>query len=390
MNAVGFARPRAMNFSLVVGPPRFLCGERVKYRFEFRRYKLPFRRPVRTAHGGWSEREGILLKLTREGLPAGVKFDDEGRPVVGYGEAAPVRGFSTETVDECEEGCLALGAWIEPAAIGTLPTRLASVHRALDAAFSEIGSRGPADTLPPHIGVAALLPAGKAALTEIMARLESGFRVFKWKVGVGEIANELGLLDDLCATLPTGARLRLDANGAWDRRRAERWLERCAERPIEFVEQPCFSAASEGTTAQRRAEDVLMGLANDYPTPVALDESLVGNGDIERWTATGWPGVFVVKPSLIGELTGALTLLEKAKADVVFSSALETAIGARSALRTAFAWREPKKDDTRRALGFGVWPLFADPRFDGPAAAPFIRKEDLETLDAEQLWTALN
>ena len=30
------------------------------------------------------------------------------------------------------------------------------------------------------------------------------------------------------------------------------------------------------------------------------------------------------------------------------------------------------------ALGFGVWPLFADSRFDGPVAAPFLRREDIE------------
>jgi O-succinylbenzoate synthase len=37
-----------------------------------------------------------------------------------------------------------------------------------------------------------------------------------------------------------------------------------------------------------------------------------------------------------------------------------------------------------------VWPLFADRRFDGPMAAPFLRAGDLAHLDREAVWTALN
>ena len=54
-------------------------------------------------------------------------------------------------------------------------------------------------------------------------------------------------------------------------------------------------------------------------------------------------------------------------------------------MRVAFAWAgEP------RALGFGVWPLFADARFDGPAAAPFLRWEDVERINPEAVWNALS
>jgi O-succinylbenzoate synthase len=135
----------------------------------------------------------------------------------------------------------------------------------------------------------------------------------------------------------------------------------------------------------QRTEDTLLGLAHDYPTPIALDESLVGEADLDRWLAVQWPGWFVVKPSLIGDLSGMLDRLAGARATVVFSSALETAVGARSALEAAFAWTgEPK------ALGFGVWPLFSDARFDGPSAAPFIRSEDVARIDREAVWNALN
>lgn len=328
--------------------------------------------PVRTAHGAWAEREGLIVRLENE------------KGCVGLGEAAPIPEFGTETVDEDEAGVRALGEWVDEAAIAALPERLACLRHALGVARAEIsesGDRKPETSANPTgakaLAIVALLPAGRAALAQIEPKGEIGFRIFKWKVGVADLADELALLDDVCAALPSGGKLRLDANGAWDRRRAERWLERSADRPVEFVEQPIAADA-------RGAMDSLLGLAGDYPTPLALDESLVGDGDLERWIGAGWPGVFVVKPSLLGDVPAALARLERAKAAVVFSAALETAIGARAALRAAFAWPGEK-----RAAGFGVWPLFADPRFDGPAAAPFVRREDVERIAVEAAWTAL-
>jgi O-succinylbenzoate synthase len=303
---------------------------------------------------------------------------------VGLGEAAPLAAFGSETVDEAEAGCRELGEWLDDERLASISPRLACLRNAASAARTGLtGERfQPAQK---SLGVAALLAAGQTALTQIQSKAEMGFRVFKWKVGVGDAADEMVLLDDVCAALPGGAKLRLDANGAWDRRRAERWLERCADRPVEFVEQPCFAGVAQRAAERGRTEDLLLGLAADYPTPIALDESLATDGDVERWIGAGWPGVFVVKPSLLGDPGEVLSQLAKAKAQVVFSSALETAVGAQAALRRAFAWSgEP------RALGFGVWPLFADATFDGPVAGPFLRSEDVERMDPETTWNALN
>jgi len=334
------------------------------FRLQHQRYRLPFRGTVRTAHGPWSEREGFLVRVEAEGGG------------VGFGEAAPVPGFGRETVALDFAVLAALGDTLDDVTLAQVPSECGAVRQALAAALADARGEKPA-LRHAALGVAALLPAGRAVLAEIGPKAEIGYRVFKWKVGVGEVAEELPLLDDVCAALPAGARLRLDANGAWDRRQAERWLERCAGRPVEFVEQPVAADA-------RGAVDVLLGLAADYPVPLALDESLVGEGDVAAWLDRGWPGVFVLKPALMGETRAVLASLARAKAAVVFSSALETLVGARTALQAAFSWSgEP------RALGFGVWPLFADPRFNGPAAAPFIRREDVERINPAQLWNAL-
>ncbi len=319
---------------------------------------------MRTAHGVWAEREGLIVRLT----------DEASR--VGLGEAACLPWFGTETVEAAEAAAGKLGEWIESEHLADVSINLACLRNALSAAQAAWSE--PIEGLNEARGVAALLPAGATVLEAIRPKAEAGFRVFKWKVGVGDLADELGLFDDVCAALPNGAKLRLDANGAWDRRKAERWLERCAERPVEYVEQPVAADA-------RGAHDLLRGLAEDWPTPIALDESLASGADIERWIGEGWRGVWVVKTSLLSDVAGALEQLKKAQAQVVFSSALETAVGAKAALQWAMAWPgEPC------ALGFGVWPLFQDTRCDGPYVAPFIRPADVARIDTEAVWNAIH
>lgn len=335
-------------------------ANKLDFRLEYRRYQLPFRHPVRTSRGAWATREGLYVRVERA----------DG--TVGLGEAAPVPFFGAESVDESEAACRGLGKNPSDQAVALVPRRLGALRNALACA---IGAYADA---PIHnsLGVAALLPTGRAALTDAPVKAEAGFRVFKWKVGVAAADDEQAMLDDLIGALPSGSKLRLDANGAWDSRTAEQWLGYASDRPIEFVEQP-VAPDSKGAEAR------LSGMAGDYPVPIALDESIVNEGDVERWLGAGWPGYFIIKPSLMGDARTVVGKLAAAGAQVVFSSALETAVGAQAALRMAFAW--PGKVS---ALGFGVWPLFADPVFDGPAAAPYIRIEDVNRKDPEALWNA--
>lgn len=337
-------------------------ANKLEPRLEVRRYNLPFRHAVRTSHGSWATREGLFVRLER---PDGT---------LGYGEAAPVPGFGRESVDDDQAACRALGGNAESGAVDRLKGTHPALHNALASAMG-FGGEGRRQA---SLGVAALLPAGRASLEAAPAKADAGFRVFKWKVGVGAADDEIAILDDLVAALPAGSRIRLDANGAWNRKTASLWLTRASERPVEFVEQP-VAPSSKG------AEDTLLGLAADFPVPVALDESIIADGDISRWLDLGWRGFFVIKPSLLADPRGALVRLEKAAARVVFSSSLETAIGAQACLRLAFSWQGAKA-----ALGFGVWPLFLDPRFDVPQSGPFIRLEDIELINPDALWNALS
>jgi O-succinylbenzoate synthase len=317
------------------------------------------------------EREGIVLRLE----------DEQGR--VGFGEVAPIPWFGTETLAEAGNELAKLGDTVEAASLEDIHERQGCLRFALASALAP-DDRQQTATL--RLPVAALLPAGKAVLAAADKALAEGFVAFKWKVGVLAAPDEWVLLDDLLARLPGHVKLRLDANGAWTTRQAAKWLERCAERPIEFVEQPCFADASQGAAGKRRTDDILLGLARDYPTTLALDESVTGLPSLRTWLGRGWPGALVVKPALAGAPASVLGLLAKHHADVVFSSAFETAVGRQAALRMAFQF----KGRHPHALGFGVTPLFKDGRFDGLPAVPFVSVEDVNRMNPETVWNALN
>lgn len=332
----------------------------MEYRFTHRPYRLPLSTPLRTAHGLWAERDGILLRLEDENGAA------------GFGEIAPIPWFGTETVAEAEEMCRRLGDRITADALDQVPARLGTVRFALAAALARPG----VPSATPRVPLTALLPAGKAALAALPSRLEAGYLSFKWKVGVGSPDLEMGLLDELLAVLPAYAKLRLDANGSWNRRQAERWLGLCADRPVEFVEQPVSPTD----------EAALHGLAEDYPVKLALDESVVRLDEARRWQAEGWPGIFVIKPALAGPLEDMAAWVVATQADVVLSSAIETALGRAAILRFALRHHAVL---LRRSPGFGIGEVFGDRRWDGPFLGPVLDASWAAAINPEELWNAL-
>lgn len=330
----------------------------MRYRFSFKSYRRALSLPLRTAHGAWTEREGIFVRLERE----------DGQ--VGFGEIAPLPSFGTETQAEAAEICRKLGDEVTDELLDGVETRFGCVRFALVAARA---MTGPTSNAERRLPVAALLPAGRAALEVLPDKLADGYLCLKWKVGVGRAEDELVLLDDLLAMLPAYVRLRLDANGAWDRRTAERWLAACAERPVEFVEQP----------AAPDDDDLLLGLAEDFPVTLALDESVTGLAAAREWQDRGWRGVFVVKPALAGPLDELTSWIGATKPDVVFSSAIETALGRAQIVRAIFS-----ADLTQRALGFGVGAVFGDRLWDGPGIGPLLDATWGATVNPEELWNA--
>ncbi len=322
-------------------------------RLEFRAYRRKFLQPLVTARGVWAAREGLVVRLS----------DADGR--VGYGEAAPIPGFSQETPTRDYAWLRSAPDEMTPAELRRVPERLACLRWALFCAQEMMAERLKPPPKVRKVSMAALLPAGSAARAALARRAAEGYRVFKWKIGLDSPPREFSLLEKLLGELPAGGRLRLDANGALGRREWAAWCDGLnalgpPAQNIEFFEQPLPPAT--GAVAWREQKR----LATVAPVPVALDEGVAGWSAQRCAHAARWPGPLVVKPSLLGDGAEFLRWRAKARADLVYSSAFETSVGLQAAL--CLAASDPQVG--RRALGFGALDAFACDGLQLPAHAP--------------------
>jgi O-succinylbenzoate synthase len=338
--------------------------------------------PLVTARGVVVDRSGWLLQLEAA----------DGR--LGWGEAAPLEPAAAQASGSPPIAAAARPPGAEPRSTwGHAPRPWGTAQRACAAAIATLGPRAQwrelEEALPQLpaplafaigaalaelqglVGEAAggwgtapasawLLPAGEAmvpALEAWLAPLEPMEEqgpgpTLKWKVATGDDRLERELLEQLLLRMPAGGRLRLDANGGWDRATAAGWAERLAGEPrLDWLEQPLAADDLEGLTA----------LAAQLP--VALDESLVNEPGLrERWT--GWQ---VRRPALEGDPRPLLAALAAGRPRWMVSTAFETSVGRRLVDHAAaLQWRGP----TPTAPGLAPQWRPQGPLFDGdPASA---------------------
>ena len=302
------------NWAATGGPGGRLGLERRPFAF-----RLP--RPLQTATGAVAAKRGWLLRLQGPGGGPGGG--------VGWGEAAPLDPGETDAVAAALEG---LGPDLERNDLERrLPALPPSLAFALGGALAEVdGEMGSAAggwlAAPPS---AWLLPAGDAMLEALERGLAgaSGPPTFKWKVAAAADGLERRLLERLLERLPAHGRLRLDANGGWDRATAAAWAERLGQEPrLEWLEQPLAAGDQEGLEA------LALGI------PVALDESLRQRPELRR----RWAGWQVRRPSQDGDPRPLLAQLGRGVPRLMVSTGFETGIGARwTAHLAALQWRGP-------------------------------------------------
>ena len=305
-------------------------------RLELRSYRRPFRQPLKTYHGLWSLREGIVLKLT----------DDEGR--VGWGEIAPIVEFGTESMGQAIQFCRSLPQ-VTPELIEQIPAELPACRFGLESAWETLTAEGAIAT---DHSYSHLLPSGANALLTWRPLWQTGARTFKWKIGVATLNEELNLFEHLIGDLPTEARLRLDANGGLSWETACEWLQVCDRYSVEFLEQPLPPAhLSE-----------MLQLRDRYTTPIALDESVTTLEQLESCHQQGWRGIVVIKAAIAGSPARLRQICQAHQLDVVWSSVFETAIARQYILNTLI----PSMPASERAIGFGVKSWFANSALDQP------------------------
>jgi len=300
-------------------------------KLSFQRYRRAFTPPLRTAHGEWSVREGFIVRV-------------EQGSAVGYGEVAPIPEFGTETLEVADTYLKNLTAdRLQPKNSGEL-AELPCCAFGISAAIEDLQGRSiPMRDYP----VAALLPAGRAALDRVKVGIEQGYETFKWKIGVDPFAEEQRILEDLLKRLPANVRLRLDANGGLSVEIMERWLMQLKHHSeqIDYLEQPLPVGQ----------ESLMADYAETFKVPVALDESLNGLGS-SRWLEAGaWSGPLVIKPALMGDREELIERLRPVAGQVVLSSVFETAVGLENTLSLA-----DELPGLKRAIGFGTISAFAD------------------------------
>jgi o-succinylbenzoate synthase len=305
-------------------------------KFEFRPYQRRFRQPLKTSHGIWEVREGIILKLV----------DEAGN--VGWGEIAPLPWFGSETLEQALEFCPQLWTKITEKEVNEIPDTLPACQFGFESAFESLAEaqrRGEcvgAHAMRPY---SYLLPAGEDVLEawKTIVNREEVIQypiTFKWKIGVGEVEEEIRIFQKLIKALPIETKLRLDANGGLSFEQAKMWLQVTDETSIvEFIEQPLSP----------QEFDRMMDLSVNYSTAIALDESVSNLKQLENCYHQGWRGIYVIKAAIAGSPQRLRQFCQQHPIDAVFSSVFETKIGREAVLRLAV-----KLSNQNRAVGFGV------------------------------------
>jgi L-alanine-DL-glutamate epimerase-like enolase superfamily enzyme len=255
--------------------------------------RIPFRRPVATAAGLWTECDSWIVRQRRA----------DGS--VSFGE----------------------GRTPESAAVFEWPSSVAGRSVAVNAFLGA----GPLDEIVAQAGAA----------------VAAGFETLKMKVGTERSTAELAArVGAVRAAIGPNTRLRLDANGAWDADDAPGNLRAVAEHGIEFVEQPITAgsgvAAGSGAVAEPAATaafaEALATLRAESPVAIAADESVTSVEAARALIEARAADVLVVKPARVGGPDAAVAIASLASAAgiaVVISTFFETGVGIAVALAVA-------------------------------------------------------
>jgi L-Ala-D/L-Glu epimerase len=294
-------------------------------------HTLPLRAPFRTA--GWSilEREVLIVRI-----------EDTVSGLSGYGEAAPLKAFGTESFDEAAEALRQFAREYDGSDINLLefsescgklvldrlrgtPTASCAVETATFDLLARIAGVPLARVLAnadvcTSIPVNAILSSGDVQTTLLGAEaaLEDGFSCLKLKVGAMPGEDDIERVRAVRELAGPDILIRLDANGAWKLKKAYSMMEKLAPFDIEYIEQPV--ADIDGMIELRDAEII----------PIAADESAQRHSQAESVIMEGAADIVVLKPMAFGGIIQTIALTELASLmgiDVVFTSFIDSAIG---------------------------------------------------------------
>lgn len=229
----------------------------------------------------------------------------------GRAETVALPGYSVETSAQIEGALTALlprllGLEVAEAydlarrELAGLPFALSPVLTALDLAAGVF-------PIPAAVDIPLLAPLHAREPGHLLraARdlLDQGYGTLKVKIG-RDLVEDIASAEALLKELPDDARIRFDANEAYDRPAAERFvaaLQHPRRRLVELVEQPL----------PRDDWDGMEALCCASPVPLMLDEAIGAEADIARAAAIG-AGFIKLKLFKNGGPTDLVTLARHA------------------------------------------------------------------------------
>ncbi len=300
----------------------------------YSKYILNFKRPGGTSRGVLNTKETFFLKINKNGQ-------------TGTGECGIFRGLSYDDVPEYEEKLHWLCENINadhrnlkeelkhfPSIWFGYEQAILNLKHGGDLYFPSDFTKGKSS-----IKINGLIWMGNSGFMEeqIREKLNLGFDCLKLKIGT-DWNSEKQILKKLRETFPsTQLELRVDANGGFSFEEAKTVLVELHELGIHSIEQPIKAGNWEE----------MHKLCSSAPTPIALDEELIGVVDYsekKRLLQEILPQYIILKPSLIGGFSGSdewISLAENMRIGWWITSALESNIGLNAIAQYTFS-RNPK------------------------------------------------
>jgi len=314
---------------------------------EYSKYLLQFKRPSGTSRGVLLDKETFILEISEN--------EKKGR-----GECAVFRGLSFDDRPDYEEKLQWLCENIQQDSeflkkeLKEFPSIwLGYEQAALNLKHGEnlyFPSEFTNGKTP--IIINGLIWMGDVSYMEeqIQDKLDKGFHCIKLKIGVNW-KSEHEVLQKLREKFSKSQlELRVDANGGFNKREAKVVLQQLADLDIHSIEQP-IKAGNWNDMAELCAET---------PTPIALDEELIGIIDYnekKKLLETIKPQYIILKPSLVGGFTGSdewISLAENQNIGWWITSALESNIGLNAIAQYTFT------KNSKMPQGLGTGGLFTN------------------------------
>lgn len=185
---------------------------------------------------------------------------------------------------------------------------------------------------------------------QIREKLQLGFHCIKLKIGV-DWKSEHRILQELRSKFSKDElELRVDANGGFSREEAEIVLQQLADLHIHSIEQPIKAGNW----------NAMASLCAGTPTPIALDEELIGITDPlekKKLLESIKPQYIILKPALAGGFSGSdewISLAEEQNIGWWITSALESNIGLNAIAQYTYTNKNPMPQ------GLGTGSLFVN------------------------------